>query len=159
MLTYADVCRRMLTCESGTCWPPDGRTQRLGYVVDDTSSTCTSIRQHTSAYVSISQQRLGYVVDDTSSTRTSIRQHTSAYVSIRQHTSAYVSIRQHTSAYVSIRQHTSAYVSIRQHTSAKYSTIQAAPVITQARVHKQLKASYSRSSRPHTAGRLSGGGN
>ncbi len=33
----------------------------------------------------------------------SIRQHTSAYVSIRQHTSAYVSIRQHTSAYVSIR--------------------------------------------------------
>jgi hypothetical protein len=30
----------------------------------------------------------------------SIRQHTSAYVSIRQHTSAYVSIRQHTSAYL-----------------------------------------------------------
>ncbi len=51
----------------------------------------------------------------------SIRQHTSAYVSISwgqadaiQHTSAYVSIRQHTTAYV-IRQHTSAYVSIRQH--------------------------------------------
>jgi hypothetical protein len=39
----------------------------------------------------------------------SIRQHTSAYVSIslRQHTSAYISIRQHTD--VSIRQHTSAY--------------------------------------------------
>jgi hypothetical protein len=76
----------------------------------------------------------------------SIRQHTSACVSIRQHASAnagvstcsdkssslhaYVSIRQHTSAYVSMRQrmlgcrhaptkapactHTSAYVSIRQ---------------------------------------------
>jgi hypothetical protein len=52
----------------------------------------------------------------------SIRQQTSAYVSIRQHTLAYeylakgveysdLSIRQHTSAYVSIRQHTSAYVS------------------------------------------------
>jgi hypothetical protein len=72
-----------------------------------------SIRQHTSAYVSICQMRA--------------TQHTSAYVSIcqmraTQHTSAYVSIRQHTSAYVrceqhSIRQHTSAYVSIRQHMS------------------------------------------
>jgi hypothetical protein len=43
-----------------------------------------------------------------------IRQHTSAYVSIRHiytplHPPAYVSIRQHTSAYASIRQHTSAY--------------------------------------------------
>jgi hypothetical protein len=45
-----------------------------------------------------------------------IRQHTSAYVSISQHTSAYVSIRQHTPAYASIRQHTPAYASIRQHT-------------------------------------------
>ena len=33
--------------------------------------------------------------------RPSIRQYTSAYVSMRQHTSAYVRIRQHTSAYVS----------------------------------------------------------
>ncbi len=33
----------------------------------------------------------------------SIRQHTSAYVSVCQLTPAYVSIRQHTSAYVSIR--------------------------------------------------------
>ncbi len=49
-------------------------------------SAYVSIRQHTSAYVSMS-----------------------AYVSIRQHTSAYVSIHPHTSAYVSIRQHTSAY--------------------------------------------------
>jgi hypothetical protein len=77
----------------------------------------------------------------------SIRQHTSAYVSIREdiyHTSAYVRIRediyqptlsvwsseeqrravavctcirQHTSAHVSIRQHTSAYVRTRQHTA------------------------------------------
>ncbi len=98
-------------------------------------SAYVSIRQHTSAYVSIRHLRA-------SAPTCSIRQHTSAYVSIRQHTSAYVtcvqvlqpsayvSIRQHTSAYVtcvqvlqpsayvSIRQHTSAYVSIRQHTSA-----------------------------------------
>ena len=50
----------------------------------------------------------------------SIRQHTSAYVSIR-HTSAYVSIRhsirQDTSGYVRIRQDTSGYVRIRQDTS------------------------------------------
>ena len=67
----------------------------------------------------------------------SMRQHTSAYVSIvsiRQHASEYVSIchllvhdagvsihlastrmRQHPPAYISIRQHTSAYASIRQH--------------------------------------------
>jgi hypothetical protein len=66
---------------------------------------CVSIHQHTSAYVT------AYV-----SVRHSIRQHTSAYVSIRQHTSAHVSTRQHTSAYVtayvSTRQHTSAHVSI-----------------------------------------------
>jgi hypothetical protein len=80
-----------------------------------------SIRQHTSAYVSIC----------------SICQHTSAYaenssvlhaappVSMRLLQSSYVSIRHHTSAYaahVSIRQHMTstyaAYVSIRQHTSA-----------------------------------------
>jgi hypothetical protein len=46
----------------------------------------------------------------------SIRQHTSAYVSIR-HVPAggdgYVAAALHTSAYVSMRQHTSAYVSIR----------------------------------------------
>ncbi len=49
----------------------------------------------------------------------SIRQHTSAYVSIRQHTShtahmnlrAIVRIRQHMSAYVSIREHTSLRIS------------------------------------------------
>ena len=58
----------------------------------------------------------------------SIRQHTSAYVSIRQHTSDLLVIEAGqfasfscfvfcilTSAYVSIRQRTSAYVSIRQH--------------------------------------------
>ncbi len=60
-----------------------------------------SIRQHTSAYVSIAS---AYV---------SIRQH---YVSIRQH---YVSIRQHTPA---LRQHTRA---LRQHTPA-YTSIASA---------------------------------
>jgi hypothetical protein len=80
-------------------------------------STC--IRQHTSAYVSV---RAPYCLRFPS-----IRQRTSAYVSVRQRTSAHVSIRsayvQHT---FSIRQHTfnirsvmrSAYVSIRRHTSA-----------------------------------------
>jgi hypothetical protein len=71
-----------------------------------------SIRQHTSAYVSIRQHSY------CTKLRTFCTEHTSAYVSIRQHTSAYASIRQHTSAYASIRQHTPAYVSIRQHTSA-----------------------------------------
>jgi hypothetical protein len=94
-------------------------------------SAYVSIRQHTSAYVSI---RSAYVSIRTSAyvsmrqiclpqceepperapRRASIRQHTSAYASIRQHASAYASIRQHTSAYVSIRQHTSAYVRMRQ---------------------------------------------
>jgi hypothetical protein len=93
-----------------------------------------SIRQHTSAYVSIPCAAYVSIRLHTSA-YVSIRQHTSAYVA--QHTSAYVSIRappalpcccaqetrgaegsQHTSAYVSIRQHTSAYVSIRQHTHA-----------------------------------------
>ncbi len=116
-----------------------------------------SIRQHTSAYVSIRQH-----------------EHTSAYVSTRQHTlpvfslyqyaaplagsmafchadaagggggipppglataaearksstCTYVSIRQHVSAYVSICQYTSAYVSIRQHTSAYVSIREPAP--------------------------------
>jgi hypothetical protein len=98
-------------------------------------SACVSIRQHTSAYVSIRekcrQQTTAYVSPNTSAYVNAYRPPaTSAYVSIRQHTSAYVSIReripasrharirQHTSAYVRIRQHTSAYVSIRPHTSA-----------------------------------------
>jgi hypothetical protein len=80
------------------------------------SSAYGSIRQHTSAYVSICQ--LHYQ----RSPLLCIRQHTSAYASIRQHMPAgYVSIRsmrQHTSAYASIRQHTPAYVNIRQHTPA-----------------------------------------
>jgi hypothetical protein len=93
-----------------------------------TSSSRISIRQHTSAYVSIRQRLrqerapLPHASAAAAGSApappayVSIRQHTSAYVSIRQHTSAYVSIRQHTSAYVSIRQHTSAYASMRQHT-------------------------------------------
>jgi hypothetical protein len=56
----------------------------------------------------------------------SIRQHTSAYVSIRQHTSlstwkssrgGYSRLYQR--LHLSIRQHTSAYVSIRQHTPSR----------------------------------------
>jgi hypothetical protein len=53
----------------------------------------------------------------------SIRQHTSAYVSIRQHSAAFsartTARRWQVCACVSIRsQHTSAYVSIRQHSAA-----------------------------------------
>ncbi len=50
------------------------------------TSAYVSIRQHTSAYVSIPAVGLGASAEAT-------RQHTSAYVSIRQHTSAYVSMR------------------------------------------------------------------
>jgi hypothetical protein len=78
------------------------------------SNLYVSIRQHTSAFVSI--RCCSWCPDDS-------RTYTSAYVSIRQHTSAFVSIRQHTllfvmpgrlsNLYVSIRQHSSAFVSIR----------------------------------------------
>jgi hypothetical protein len=112
------------------------------------SDTC--IRQHT-AYVSIRQHTSAYVsIRQAVSSDTCIRRHTSAY-GIRKYTSAYVSMRQAvgatplpsismeqralyirpTSAYVRIRPHTSAYVavesrdtsalayvSIRQQTSA-----------------------------------------
>ena len=110
MLTYADVCRRMLLLPDGS------QTERAVQTAAELSSASTpaapslppaSIRQHASAYV-IRQHASAYVC---------IRQHPSACVSIRLHTSAYVCIRQHTSAYVSIHQHTSAYISIRQHTS------------------------------------------
>jgi hypothetical protein len=51
----------------------------------------------------------------------SVRQHTSAYVSIRQALVAAAAVARELvvepEAYVSVRQHTSAYVSIRQHTS------------------------------------------
>jgi hypothetical protein len=93
---------------------------------------CPSIRQHTSAYVSIRQHTCvtcTLLVPQHTSAHANVRQHPSASISIHQHTSAYVSIRScpppccapcmpRTSAYVSIRQHTSAYASIRQHTSA-----------------------------------------
>ncbi len=101
-----------------------------------------SIRQHTSAYVSMRQHtrsirqlkpayvRVPALVEE-AVVNTSVRE-LDAPVPTCQHTSAYVSIRQHTPAYASIayanlmrpcppvskRQHTSAYVSIRQHTSA-----------------------------------------
>jgi hypothetical protein len=101
-----------------------------------------SIRQHTSAYVSIRVPllRAGKSQRASASLLSSVTKNTpaSVFVSIRQHTSAYVSIRQHTSAEslgvaclecdeeytcVSIHQHTSVYVRIRlnvsicQHTS------------------------------------------
>ncbi len=125
MLTYADVY--------GTpCWrKKKARTQARRSA---TRASPRSIRQHTSAFVSI---HLAYV---------SIRQHTpkcdesvptwhtSAYVSIRQHTP---STSQHRPAYVSKRRSATraslprsrhqreegyrAYVSIHQHTSARES--------------------------------------
>jgi hypothetical protein len=49
----------------------------------------------------------------------SIRQHTSAYVSIRMLTAGTCNFSS-TSAYVSIRQHTSAYVSIRHRRQQTY---------------------------------------
>jgi hypothetical protein len=92
------------------------------------------IRQHTSAYVSISHTSAHVKSCSSLFFWSAAARIASAYVSIRQHTLAHflhtsacvtshnavylkdhVSIRQHTSAYVSIRQHTSAYVSIRQH--------------------------------------------
>jgi hypothetical protein len=135
-----------LLCEPRACERTNELPAMLLYILASTSTPLyanrwrtvayVSIRQHTSAYVSIR-----HILASTStpvyanrwctehtSAHVSTRQHTSAYVSIRQptsadvsrrqHTSADVSKRQHTSAYVSIRQHTSAYVSIRQHTSA-----------------------------------------
>jgi hypothetical protein len=58
---------------------------REGAPVLNTTAAYVSMRQHTSAYVSILAERVLQC-----STQL---QHTSAYVSIRQHTSAYVSIR------------------------------------------------------------------
>jgi hypothetical protein len=51
------------------------------------------IRQHTSAYVSIRYMSQATQATQVCRAYVSMRQHTSAYVSIRQHTSAYVSIR------------------------------------------------------------------
>ena len=79
-----------------------------------------SIRQHTSAYVSIRQQHVSILQHSVVTQDVSIRQHTAAYVSIRQHyggdarrsrmhhaneptPSAYVSIRQHTRVLESVQ--------------------------------------------------------
>jgi uncharacterized protein YcbX len=82
-----------------------------------------SIRQHTSAYVSMRTQIVAMQQRRSKDTSAcvSIRQHSSAYVSIRQHTSAYVSIwaqivvmqAAEEQRHLSIRQLTSAYVSMR----------------------------------------------
>jgi hypothetical protein len=130
------------------------------------------IRQHTSAYVSIS----GYdALREPPSVSIGIRQHTSACVSIRQHLreppSVSIGIRQHTSACVSIRQHTArasvrprpdapgcrpapstAYVSIRQHTPA-YVSICEPPSVTSAcaRLPSYIKNVHTSRIRQHTA--------
>jgi hypothetical protein len=103
-----------------------------------------SIRQHTSAYVSVTciPQYLQH-------------QHTSEYVSIRQHTSALLafhstcstSIRQHTSALlafqsISTAQRERAYASIRQHTPAYASIRQHSTVSRQLRERHYLKRNY-----------------
>ena len=85
-----------------------------------------SIRQHTSAYVSIRilLERIGRVVQTAAghmSADVSIRMHMPADVSIRMHMSADVSIHMHVPADVSIRMHMSADVSIRMHMSADVS--------------------------------------
>jgi hypothetical protein len=73
---------------SVSCAPTAERPPRF-----DTSPACVSIRQHTSACVSIRAPTAERPPRfDTSPACVSIRQHTSAYVSIRQHTSAYASI-------------------------------------------------------------------
>jgi hypothetical protein len=121
--------------------------------------TNVSIRQHTSAHVSMRQHSVFYYFLSIAAADlptgalyhrvhaqrlnrhrypVSIREHTSAYVSIYQHTPEYVSIYQHTSAYVayvSIRQHTLAHVSIRQHTSAYVSTRQHTSAYVSTRQH------------------------
>ncbi len=93
-------------------------------------SAYVSIRQHTSAYVSIRRQTRGRGEQGSQGAtylHVSIRQQTAEYVSIRQHTSAYVSRRggergaqgsegaTYLRTYVSIRQHTSAYVYVLAH--------------------------------------------
>ncbi len=85
-----------------------------------------SIRQHTSAYVSIRREAENRLTSSHPMTVSGLPYPLQAHVkgagrahTHNQHTSAYVSIRthnQHTSVYVSIRahnQHTSAYVSIQ----------------------------------------------
>ncbi len=108
--------RSSMACE---CPPKRKCAQALARAEVQRTSASVSIRQHTSAYVSIRQHMACECPPKRKCAQALARaevQHTSAYVSIRQHPSASVSIRQHPSASVSIRQHPSAYVSIRQHT-------------------------------------------
>jgi hypothetical protein len=84
-----------------------GGTRGWGRGANEKQVRCCRVL-HTSAYVSLRQHKS--VVEEMA-VYSWIRQHTSAYVSITSAyvsiTSAYVSIsiRQHTSAYISIRQH------------------------------------------------------
>jgi hypothetical protein len=127
MLTYADVCPRMLTYAyiAGLACPENigGRSMRvvLGcvdcYRASAFDLAYVSMRQHTSAYVVIGcvdcYRASAFDLADVSirqqQTEGDMLSKDNTYVvvcDVRQHTSAYVSIRQHTSAYVSIRQHT-----------------------------------------------------
>ena len=78
MLTYVDVCRRMLNLLNLLCLQGFMFCRRKSY-------KDLRIDRDSPEGIEVPWTR------------------TSAYVSVRQHTSAYVSIRQHTSAYVSIR--------------------------------------------------------
>ncbi len=100
--SLSSSCCLILSCEAVSnpvCWQ-----HAAAYV---------SIRQHTSAYVSI-----GEAVSDPICWSYSSSQHTSSYNSIRQHTAACGSMRQHTAAYGSIRQHGKTFWSYSSSTQA-----------------------------------------
>jgi hypothetical protein len=107
MLTYADVCRQVLSRDCVDAWCSDLLAQCV-------QALLARAGEHTLAYVSIRQHTPAYTPAYASIRALLARagEHTPAYVSIRQHTPAYMP------AYASIRQHTTAYDSIRQHTSA-----------------------------------------
>jgi hypothetical protein len=132
------------------------RLQSLGSRIEAAHLEYISIRQHTSAYVSIRQQ--ASACDHTSDCdfwavaltllhlsiisplslslkEATLRQHTSAYVSIRQNKSAYVSIRLALYAISGGCRNSPAYISIRQHTSAYVSLRQHTPAYASIRQH------------------------
>jgi pantothenate kinase len=135
MLTYAGR-----EVEAPTC-SPETYDSSLLLLLPAYVTAYVSIRQHTSAYVSIVEAPTCSPETYDSSlllllpAYVSIRQHTSAYVSIRQHTSAYVRTPPYShsclnmSAYVSIRQHTSAYVSITTHAATTRATALAVSLV------------------------------
>jgi hypothetical protein len=119
-----------------------------------------SIRQHTSAYVSIRQPSLLHIASPTAFFTTckdvSIRQHTSAYVSIRQRCPSSLLHTASATAFFTTcgDQHTSAYVSIRQHTSLLHiasATAFLLPVKTSAYASIRQHTSAYVSIRQHTS--------